>query len=194
MKTTNNIYCINEQIVRLAMIALLCFLSYSVLYIVETEASTKKTVGAYVQLENGHFRVAWAPVFGELEISGNVANPDCIVKYRVNQSSGQDDWRVSNNNNDNWLHYGIVHAIKEKDTENGKVWITYRILYWDGKDFVGIHYAVCPDIAYKGLTVWKGLSTEWSIVVEAVRKAGYMDVVNNANLLGKLQKTLAKRN
>lgn len=145
---------------------------------------TRKAVGAFVQLEHGKFRIAWAPNFGEYEVSGLVKAPDCAVRYWVRRCRGRDEWKTGSKDED-WKHIGSTHVIKQERVEKGNQWTVYRVLYWDGKNFVGVHYAECPAIAYRGLTVWKGLSVEWGIVVEAVRQAGYLDVVNDANLLEK---------
>ena len=157
----------------------------------ELRGVDSKAVGVYVQRENGKLRVAWGPVFGECKITGDSGSPDCVIDYWAAGTRGRDGWQTGHKG-ERWRHVGPVHALKEETTEGGKKWTVHRVLYLSGRDIAAIHYAECNAIGYKGLTVWKGLSTEWGLVVDAAEKAGLLHLINDASLIGKVHEVLGR--
>ena len=158
----------------------------------KVESLSRKVVGAYVQLENGKFRVAWAPVFAEYKLEGGTTTPNCTIDYFTPKSRGKDEWKT-NTRKENWMHIGSTHYTKKEFVENGKKWNFYRILHLNDKNFVGIYFSECPSMSYKGLSVWKSVSTEWGLVLEVVDQAGYLNTINQANLLGRTRKLLYEK-
>lgn len=158
----------------------------------ELRGVDSKAVGVYVQRENGKLRVAWGPVFGECKITGDSGSPDCVIDYWAAGTRGRDGWQTGHKGK-RWRHVGATHALREEGSEDGRKWIVHQVLYLNAGDMVAIHYAECGAIGYKGLTVWKGLSTEWGLVIDSANKAGVLQVINDANLLGKVHEVLSRK-